>query len=99
MTHIRRIRGVFDVAISRWIRSNVISMVPFTHAAFFRCEKLHDKKGSRAKKSCDKKIVVNLPYVCHGTYSLEIGHPEFYRIELTLYHKMNPANCCIFDTF
>ena len=45
-------------AISRWIRSNVISMVPFTHAAFFRRKKLHDKKGSRVKKSCDKKIAL-----------------------------------------
>ena len=33
-------------------------MVPFTHAAFFVAnsrQKLHDKKGSRAKKLHDKK--------------------------------------------
>ena len=33
-------------------------MVPCTHSAFFRREKSRDKKGSRAKKSCDKKIAL-----------------------------------------
>ena len=48
-------------AISRWIRSNVISMVPFTHAAFFVVnsrQKSRNKKGSRAKKLHDKKITL-----------------------------------------
>ena len=41
-------------------------MVPFTHAAFFIAisrQKLHDKKGSRAKKLHDKKS----HYVCQGS--------------------------------
>ena len=54
-------------AISRWICSNAISMVPCTHSAFFRREKSHDKKGSRVKKSHDKKS----RYVCHGTNPLD----------------------------
>ena len=69
MTHIRQNLWHFEIAILHWIRSIVISMVPFTHAAFFHRKKSRDKKGSRAKKSHDKKIVANLPYVCHGTYN------------------------------
>ena len=45
----------FDVTKLHWIHSNVISMVPFTHAAFFYTTKLHNKKGFRAKKSLGKK--------------------------------------------
>ena len=59
LTHITQICHDFDIANSCRIHSNAISMVPFTHAAFFVAnsrQKLHDKKGSRAKKSHDKKI-------------------------------------------
>ena len=35
LTHITQIRGDFDIVKLCWIHSNVISMVPFTHAAFF----------------------------------------------------------------
>ena len=38
-------------------------MVPCTHSTFFHCEKLRNKKGSRAKKS---------HYVCHGTKKNDI---------------------------
>ena len=44
MTHIMWICGIFDIAISCWICSNVISMVPFIYAAFF-VVKNHTIKG------------------------------------------------------
>ena len=78
MTHITRIRGIFDVAILRWTRSNVISMVPFTHAAFFIAKNCAIKKGSTVKKSHCKKIVANLPYVCHGTKQKMFDHLWFW---------------------
>ena len=67
MTHIMQICGVFDVTISRWICSNVISMVPFTHAAFFVVKNRAIKRGLEQKKLHYKKTVANSPYVCHGT--------------------------------
>ena len=40
-----------------------------SHMQLFSTEqKLHDKKGSRSKKSCCKKIVANSCHVCQGTY-------------------------------
>ena len=73
-THIMQICGDFDVAKSCWICSDVISMVPFTHAMFFIVNssfyrtKIAQKKGSRAKKSHCKKIAANSHYVCQDTY-------------------------------
>ena len=68
MTHIRQICGIFDVAISHWISSNVISMVPFTHVAFLIVKNHVIKRGLEQKNHVIKKITMNLPYVCHGTY-------------------------------
>ena len=45
MTHIRQICSIFDIAILHWICSNVISMVPFTHAAFFVLKNHVIKRG------------------------------------------------------
>ena len=67
MTHIMQICSIFDVAISCWICSNVISMVPFTHAAFFVMKNCTIKRGLEWKKWHCKKIVANLLYVCQGT--------------------------------
>ena len=56
MTHRRQIRGIFDIAISHWIRSNVISMVPFTHAAFFIAKNHTIKRGLEQKNRAVKKL-------------------------------------------
>ena len=56
MTYITQIRSIFDVAISCWICSNVISMVPFTHAAFFIVKNHVIKRGLEQKNHAVKKM-------------------------------------------
>ena len=62
MTHIARIRGIFDVANSQRYRAGFAPMLfQWSHAhiaRFFVGEKSRDKKGSRAKKSRDKKFAL-----------------------------------------
>ena len=55
MTHIRQIRGIFDITISCLICSSVISMVPFTHAAFFVVKNCMIKRGLEQKNCVIKK--------------------------------------------
>ena len=55
MTHIMQICGIFDVAILHWICSNVISMVPFTHAAFFIAKNHAIKRGLEQENHAVKK--------------------------------------------
>ena len=62
MTHIVQIRGIFDVANSQRYRAGFAPMLfQWSHAhiaRFFVAKNRAIKRGSRAKKSCDKKIAL-----------------------------------------
>ena len=71
MTHIRQICSIFDVANLPSYHAGFAPMLfQWSHSHmqhFFVIKKLHDKKGSRAKKSCNKKIA--LCVLCHLGYA------------------------------
>ena len=75
MTHIMQILGIFDIAISCWICSNVISMVPFTHVVFF-VTKNHAIKRGLEQKNCTVKKLQQIHLMCvmalTGTPSLPV---------------------------
>ena len=95
MTHIARIRGVFDVANSQRYRAGFAPMLfQWSHAHiahFFIAKNRAIKRGLERKNRTIKKS----RYVCHGTKSLDL-FCQLCKIEdhlLLLFNKLNDYQC------